>query len=318
MIVFSLIMSILQSTIFEFNYQLIQFMLMLYSINIINLVILSRNIHFDIRDLFFFTKTSFCLVLLYCIYIWWYEPVSLQSLYWLRDLSHSSPNISLNIIINTLVTVSVISIFSSILSKGLERLVLITMTLFFLSVILFSFSRQSVFAIMGVFMIIMFHYFRQNKWLYLIALPTISFFLIDEFIFVSNLISGRFGTGGDTKRLFAYTNGFDSFLNNPWGVGLGNYTLLNQSNFNVLESGHLQVLVELGFFYFIAYLFGIYLLIRRLKLIINPTMKLLARSIFFTIIWMGFFNEIIFTSIAIIPLYFFLTQLQKQRQTQAC
>jgi hypothetical protein len=314
-IIFSLIMSILQNTILEFNYQLLQFVLLFYTINIINLVVLSYNLHFNIRDLFFFTKTSFFLILLYCLYILLYEPINLQSLYLLRNLNQLSPNFSLNILINTLVVVSVISIFSCILSKGLERFLLINITLFFLIIILFSFSRQSIFAILGVFMIIIFHYFKKMKWLYFLLFPTIVFLFIDDILFFSEIILQRFGGGGDTKRIFAYTNGFNSFLNSPWGVGLGNYSLLNQTNFKVTESGHLQVLVELGLFYYLAYLFGIYKLIKRLKHIINPTMKLLTVSIFFVIIWTAFFNEIIFTTITFIPLYFFLTQTQTQTQT---
>jgi len=308
-IIFSLIMSILQNSIYEFNYQFLQFILLLYTINIINLVITSYNLHFNIRDFIFFTKTSFFLILFYFLYILLYEPISFQSLYSLRYLSSESTNFNLNVLINSLVIVTVISIFSCILSKGVERFLLINITLFFLIIIFLSFSRQSIFAILGVFMIIIFHYLKRMKWLFFL-LPAIVFFVIDDILFFIEIISGRFGNGGDSKRIFAYVNGFNNFLNRPWGLGLGNYTLLNQTYFKVLESGHLQVLVELGFIYFVAYLFGIYKLFKRLKHIINPTMKLLTISVFFVIILMAFFNEIIFTSITIIPLYFFLTQTQ--------
>ena len=309
-IIFSLIMSILQNSIYEFNYQLLQFVLLLYTINIINLVITSYNLHFNIRDFIFFTKTSFFLILFYFIYILLYEPISFQSLYSLRYLSSESANFNLNVLINSLVVVSVISIFSCILSKGLERFLLINITLFFIVIIFFSFSRQSIFSILGVFMIIILHYFKRMKWLFFLLLPTIVFLVIDDILFFIEIISGRFGNGGDSKRIFAYVNGFNNFLNRPWGLGLGNYTLLNQTYFKVLESGHLQVLVELGLIYFIAYILGIYKLFKRLKRIINPTIKLLTVSIFFVIIFMAFFNEIIFTSITVIPLYFFLTQTQ--------
>lgn len=304
-------MSLIQNTIFEFNYQMLQFILLLYTINMINLVVLSYNLYFNIQDLFFFTKMCFFLILLYFIYLLLFESVSLNTVYFLRDLSSSSPNFSLNIFINVLVLILVFSIFSSILSKGLERFFFITTSIFFLSIIILSFSRQSILAVLGVFAIITFHYFNKKKWLYFILLPSLLFFFIDEILFFIDLFSARFNTSGDSKRTFAYINGFYSFLNNPWGVGLGNYSLLNQTNFKVLESGHLQVLVELGLLYFLAYLLGIYKLFKSFKKIISPNIRIFSLSIFFVILWIAFFNEIIFTSMTLIPLYFFM--IQKQR-----
>jgi hypothetical protein len=311
-LVSSIIMSIIQNTISDFNYQLLQLALTFYSINIINFVIQGYNLRFEPKDLILFSKVSFILIIIYCSYIYTYEPINLKSLYFLRELSATSTNVSLNIILNMVVQVFTISIYSFAISKGLNKIILVGINILFFSIILLSFSRQSVFAVLVVLILFLIHFQRKSKWIFLILFTLLVVIFIDEILILFEAFANRFGTSGDSKRAFAYINGLKTFINNPWGVGLGNYTLLNKTNFNVLESGNLQILVELGLIYSFVFLIGFIRFYRSVKFISHPILKRLVFSLTIITILLGFFNEIILNSFTFLPLFFFYTLLNSK------
>jgi hypothetical protein len=203
------------------------------------------------------------------------------------------------------VVITIGAMISKNFASGREKLLLIIISIFFISLVMMSFARQSIFGVLlpGFYMV-----FRnmRKSWYLILLVPLVIYFQEYWSELAEGLLS-RFETGGDSKRLSAYRYGFQMFLNNPLGTGLGNYTFLTSYEFNVLESAHLQVLVELGLFYFVFYIMGIHIVINRINRIQNRQLRTLSFSVFISIFWMSFFNEIFFTTLVFIPLYFLFT-----------
>lgn len=304
-ILFSILMSVFYKTLFIYNYQLAQFIFVFYALNIIHLVRCHYNIIIKKTDIKYAVKFSFILYLAYLFYLFGFEDIKLSSIFFLRYLSVSSPYFNLNIFMNGLVVITIGSMVSKNLASGREKLLLVIISMFLISLVVMSFSRQSIFGVMlpGFYMFLR----NMRKSWYLILLAPLILYFQEYWSELAEALLSRFETGGDSKRLSAYRYGFQMFLNNPLGTGLGNYTFLTSYEFNVLESAHLQILVELGLFYFVFYIIGVRNVFKRISRVQNRELKTLSYSVFISIFWMSFFNEIFFTTLVFIPLYFLYT-----------
>jgi len=110
------------------------------------------------------------------------------------------------------------------------------------------------FLALGVYLLILFGYFRNNRWIRFFSFTLCSFLLL-AFIFVESMRTKIFITSSLYARLELWKHAFRLFLENPiWGVGLNHFSFTFPKNFFVdagvsyfdAHSLYFQSIAEMG------------------------------------------------------------------------